>query len=174
MDKSSRSLKTVGALYAAIRQVLQESRQSAFRSVNSAMVQAYWRIGCLIVEGEQEGKSRAEYGQAVLAGISERLTAEFGKGYSVQNLRYMRQFYLQFQNRHALSGESPAYTADRSTGNGIVEKHHSVNGDFALGYLHPELSWTHYRMLLRVENEQARQWYMNEAADQNWSTRQLD
>lgn len=174
MDKSSRSLKTVGALYAAIRQVLQEARQSAYRSVNSAMVQAYWRIGCLIVEGEQEGKSRAEYGQAVLAGISERLTAEFGKGYSVQNLRYMRQFYLQFQNRHALSGESPAYTADRSTGNGIVEKHHSVSGDFALGYLRPELSWTHYRMLLRVENEQARQWYMNEAADQNWSTRQLD
>ena len=101
------------------------------------------------------------------------LTAEFGKGYSVQNLRYMRQFYLQFQNRHALSGESPAYTADRSTGNGIVEKHHSVSGDFTPGYLRPELSWTHYRLLLRVENEQARQWYMNEAANQNWSTRQL-
>ena len=128
-------------LYGAIRQVLETARQSAYKAVNFAMVQAYWQIGRLIVEDEQNGENRAEYGKKVLAGLAERLTADFGKGFDARELRRMRQFYLLFSKWDAVR---------------------------------PELSWTHYRLLLRVENEAARNWYMNESAAENWSSRQLE
>ena len=105
------------------------------------MVISYWSIGQLIVEDEQNGSERAEYGKAVLEGLSKKLTAEFGKGFDESNLRYMRLFYQTFKNCDTL-------------------RH--------------ELTWSHYRMLLRVKDETARNWYMNEAANQTWSTRQLD
>ena len=135
-------LKQLGNnLYGAIRQVLETARQSAYKAVNFAMVQAYWQIGRLIVEDEQNGESRAEYGKKTLEGLAERLTAEFGKGFTVTNLKYMRSFYQAFPIGHALRDE---------------------------------LSWTHYRLLLKVENQDARNWYMNEAAAENWSSRQLE
>jgi predicted nuclease of restriction endonuclease-like (RecB) superfamily len=104
------------------------------------MVQAYWEIGRRIVE-EQGGAERAEYGAALIAELSKRLTEDFGKGFTVTNLKYMRQFYLAFPIGHALRDE---------------------------------LTWTHYRSLARVEDQQARTWYMNEAATQGWSSRTLD
>ena len=128
-------------LYDSIRQVLESARQSAYKAVNFAMVQAYWQIGRLIVEDEQKGAVRAEYGKKILDELAKRLTAEFGKGFDASNLRYMRLFYEAFPNCDAL-------------------RH--------------ELSWTHYRLLLRVENPAAREWYMNEAASENWSSRQLE
>ena len=128
-------------LYGAIRQVLETARQSAYKAVNFAMVQAYWQIGRLIVEDEQNGENRAEYGKKTLDGLAERLTADFGKGFDARELRRMRQFYLLFSKWDAVR---------------------------------PELSWTHYRLLLRVENEDARNWYMNESAAENWSSRQLE
>ena len=128
-------------LYSAIRHVLETARQSAYKAVNHAMVQAYWQIGRLIVEDEQKGESRAEYGKKVLAELAERLTSEFGKGFDARELRKMRQFYLLFSKWDAVR---------------------------------PELSWTHYRLLLRVENQDARNWYMNEAVAENWSSRQLE
>ncbi len=150
MNENTPAPKRENDLYVQIRSILNEARSSAYRSINFTMVQAYWRIGMLIIEHEQDGKSRAEYGKAVLEDLSKKLTIEFGKGFSVQNLRYMRQFYRLFRKRHAVRGES-------------IDN-----------VLRPELSWTHYRLLLRVESDKARQWYMNEAASQNWSTRQLD
>ena len=105
------------------------------------MVTSYWSIGQLIVEDEQNGNERAEYGKAVLEGLSKKLTAEFGKGFDESNLRYMRLFYQTFKNCDTLRHEQ---------------------------------TWSHYRMLLRVKDETARNWYMNEAANQTWSTRQLD
>ena len=128
-------------LYNAIRQVLTTARQSAYKAVNFAMVQAYWQIGRLIVEDEQKGEARAEYGKKVLAELANRLTSEFGKGFDARELRKMRQFYLLFSKWDAVR---------------------------------PELSWTHYRLLLRVENQDARNWYMNEAVAENWSSRQLE
>ena len=92
-------------LYGAIRQVLQSARQTAYKAVNFAMVQAYWQVGRLIVEDEQKGKARAEYGKKVLDDLAERLTAEFGKGFTVTNLKYMRSFYLAFPIGHALRDE---------------------------------------------------------------------
>ena len=166
MNKNKPDLEKVNSLYNEIRSVLEEARSSAYRAVNFAMVQAYWQVGYLIVEHEQEGKERAEYGKAVLKEISMRLAGEFGKGFDVTNLRKMRQFYLMFSKRDAVSlkfGESnrDAMRLD----SGAVKKDSAVRS---------ELTWTHYRHLLRVANEKAREWYMNEAADQNWSTRQLD
>lgn len=130
-----------GHLFAEIRQILIGARQTAYKAVNFAMVTAYWNIGRLIVEDEQQGSTRAEYGKAVLADLSVRLTEEFGKGFTEANLRNMRQFYQCFPNCYALRSE---------------------------------LTWTHYRLLIRVQDEAARQWYMNEAAEQTWSSRQLD
>ena len=128
-------------LYSAVSQILTNARATAYKAVNFAMVQAYWQIGHLIVEDEQQGNHRAEYGKKVLAELAAKLTEEFGKGFDSRELRRMRQFYLLF----------PKWDAVR-----------------------PELGWTHYRLLLRVENKTARNWYMNEAASENWSSRQLE
>lgn len=103
-------------------------------------MEAYWQIGKSIVE-EQNGEERAEYGIGLLKELSKQMTKAFGKGFTVSNLKNMRQFYLTFPNGYALRSE---------------------------------LSWTHYRLLMRVENENARQFYMEEAIKSQWSTRQLE
>ena len=141
IDKPNQTLSASSHLFAEIREVLVTARRTAYKAVNFAMVTAYWNVGRLIVEDEQQGNTRAEYGKAILADLSKRLTDEFGKGFDERELRRIRQFYLVF----------PKWDA-----------------------LRPELTWTHYRLLIRVQNEQARLWYMNEAAEQTWSSRQLD
>ncbi len=161
-EENDHKLSTGNSLYREIRAVLEDARHSAYRAVNFAMVRAYWQIGYLIVEHEQAGQVRAEYGRAVLRGLSDRLTREFGRGYSVQALRNMRQFYRTFSKRSALRSESLQTTQLAS------RKHFD-----AYAVMRNELTWTHYKILIRVENPDARQWYMNEAAEQNWSTRQL-
>lgn len=143
-------------LIGSIISIIHDARQSVARSVNSAMVQAYWEIGRLIVEEEQQGEKRAAYGDFLLEELSGQLSKEFGRGFSQQNLRSMRQFYLTFNIRSALPSESV----------GTRQEIRSA--------LRSELSWTHYKLLMRVENENARAWYLNEAADQQWSTRQLE
>ena len=166
MNENKPELEKVNTLYGEIRAVLEKARSSAYRAVNFAMVQAYWQVGYLIVEHEQSGKRRAEYGKAILKEISKCLTGEFGKGFDITNLRKMRQFYLMFSKRDAVSLKSGESKQDamRLEFRGIEKP----------SVLRSELSWTHYRHLLRVEHDNAREWYMNEAADQNWSTRQLD
>ena len=133
-----------------IRQILESAKSSASRSVNSAQVIAYWLIGKEIVEEEQQGKKRAGYGQALLKGIAEKLSVDYGKGFSVQNLKFIRQFYLEFpklidpkRNGYAVSSQS----AD----------------SWIPGQLKPDLSWTHYRTLLRVSKAEARTFYEIEA-----------
>ncbi|WP_150538581.1 PDDEXK nuclease domain-containing protein [Actinobacillus vicugnae] len=128
-------------LFSRITHVIHQARQQVRQTINSAMVQSYWEIGRLIVEDEQQGNNRAEYGKAVLKNLSQRLTAEFGKGFDERNLRNMRQFYLAFPIWNTLC---------------------------------TELSWSHYRRLLSVENPQAREWYLREAVENNWSVRALD
>lgn len=137
-------------LYREIRAVLESARAGAYRAVNAAMVQAYWQVGRLIVEHEQKGRRRADYGEAVIATLAGRLTRDLGRGFDERNLWYMRSFYEAF----------PILNAARS--------------EFPDSALRPELSWTHYRLLLSVEDGKARAWYMNESAEQHWSTRQLE
>lgn len=130
---SSSTQDELSPLLHTLRGLIQQARQQALRSVDVIQVQTCWEIGRHIVEFEQNGAGRAEYGKRLLSTLAETLTAEFGKGFDVSNLRYMRLFYQAFPIRDAL-------------------RH--------------ELSWTHYRTLLRVENNAARQWYMNETANQ--------
>lgn len=128
-------------LYVAITSVIQQARQQVKQAVNQQMVQAYWHIGRLIVEQEQQGQERAEYGKQQLNHLSVRLQSDFGKGFDVTNLRNMRRFYLAFPIRETLS---------------------------------LELGWSHYNVLARLENPQARDWYMREATQQSWSVRALE
>ncbi|MGL4450143.1 MAG: PDDEXK nuclease domain-containing protein [Sarcina sp.] len=128
------------AIYQNIKDTLSEARSKAYSTVNFYMVEAYWNIGRLIVE-EQDGKEKANYGEYLLKNLSKELTKEFGKGFTVSNLRNIRQFYMIFNNRYALRSE---------------------------------LSWTHYRLLMRIENEEKRAFYMDECIKSNWSTRQLE
>ncbi len=124
-----------------IQQILGNARSNAYKAVNFAMVKAYWKIGRVIVEEEQKGEKRAEYGKALINELSSRLTQDYGKGFTERNLRNMRAFYDIFPKWHALRAE---------------------------------LTWTHYRMLLRIDDELARNFYLNETINSNWSTRELD
>ena len=147
-------------LYREIRAVLESARSSAYRAVNTAMAQAYWQVGRLVVEHEQGGKGRAAYGEAVLEDLSRRLAADFGRGFDPSNLRYMRLFLQRFPNRDAVRHRLPSQ--------GICDPlRHKSTGTDAPGDLRPELSWTHYRLLLGVEDSRARGWYTSEAADQH-------
>ena len=128
-------------LYKGIRDLLLAARTQVRQTVNTAMVQTYWQIGRLIVEGEQGGEQRAAYGKQVLPVLAKRLTAEFGKGFSASSLWNYRQFYLDFP---------------------------------ILATAWRELSWSHFKMMLRVKDQDARTWYANEAATQGWSVRALD
>ena len=128
-------------LYLAIREVLDTARQAAYRAVNHVMVQTYWHIGRLIVEHEQQGQAKAEYGKRQLETLAQRLTADFGKGFSISNLWHFRDFFLTFPIPDALRRE---------------------------------LTWTHYRLLLRVENPKARAFYEEETMRANWSSRALE
>lgn len=173
-----------GHLYREICAVLKEARTTAYRAVNTAMVQAYWQVGRLIVEHEQGGRRRAAYGEALLEDLARRLTADFGRGFTVTNLGYMRQFFRAFPIPHALRGElqpvgilNAPHSEASTSGKRATTRRESAIPHAAREKspgLRPELSWTHYRLLLSVENEKAREWYMHEAADQHWSTRQLD
>jgi len=146
--------KNFDVLYGAVRKIIEKARQDIHRAVNTAMVDTYWLIGKMIIEEEQNGKNRADYGTTLVQNLSDRLTTHFGKGFSAQNIWNMRLFYQKFSAvQRELKG---------SLENGI------------LSALRRELSWTHYKILLRVENPKACIWYMNEAADQNWSTRALE
>lgn len=127
-----------------IKALLAQARQKAYIAVNVAMVEAYWQVGRRIVQQEQHGKHRAAYGEAILKELSKALTAEFGKGFSYANLRNFRQFYLTYPD-HTI-----CYT--------VCSK----------------LTWSHNRLIMRVESTEARTYYLQEAAAQNWSVRTLE
>ena len=126
-----------GKLYRSIRKVIEQAHGFISIAANTALIKHNWEIGRLIVEDEQGGKRKAEYGKTQLATLAKRLTMEYGNGYTLTNLKYMRQFYLAFPIGHALRDE---------------------------------LSWTHYRILMRVTDENARVWYMNECVACGWGT----
>lgn len=151
--------------YGNVRTILEQARQSAYRAVNFAMVMAYWEVGRLIVEEEQQGKDRAEYGKALIMELSKRLTKDFGKGFSEQSLWNFRQFYLIFSKLSAPRRELEMNSKTMLAQSVSQEK---------LSAVRRELTWTHYKMLMRVKKEEARIWYTNEATHSEWSTRQLE
>lgn len=127
-----------------IKDIISSGREVAYNAANKAMVLTYWHVGKHIVKQEQDGKERAEYGKALIDALANELTREYGKSYSKRNLQYFRKFYLAFPDEQIV--------------NACV---HNLN-------------WTHFRSLLRVKDEAARLWYMNEAAQEGWSSRTLD
>lgn len=160
-------------LVSDVIQIVHQSRNFAYSAVNFWMVVAYWKIGERIVIEEQKGNVRAVYGQELLAKLANQLTKKLGKGYTENNLRYMRQFYLAFPIRHALRDESSSAKSSSPIRHPLRDE--STNwGKAVAKVIRPELTWTHYRLLLKVENKRTRQYYMNESATQNWSTRTLE
>lgn len=127
-----------------IKVILATAREKTYLAINSAMVEAYWLIGKRIVEQEQHGEDRAKYGEGILKELSRSLTIEFGKGFSYPNLRNFRQFYLTYRD------SEDCYT------------------------LCSKLTWSHNRLIMRVESKEARTFYLNEAAEQGWSVRTLE
>ncbi len=125
-------------VYQSVRSTLASARMKAAAAVNDAMVSAYWEIGRQIAEAQGD---RAEYGKRLMKYLSERLTAEFGKGFTERNLRAMRQLYLAYPIRHTLCAE---------------------------------LSWSHYRLIIRVEDPVRRDFYVRSAIEERWTVRQLD
>lgn len=125
-------------VYESIRAALADARIHVFNTINSAMVMAYWEIGREIAEAVGD---RAEYGKQLLQFLSEKLTDEFGKGFTERNLRAMRQFYIMFPIRHTVRAE---------------------------------LTWSHYRLLLRVDEQNRRDFYLNESVQSGWTSRQLE
>jgi hypothetical protein len=136
MEKSIK-IKPIDTTYQSVKQILEEARKKAYSAVNFAMVQAYWNIGRIIVEEEQRGRAKAEYGEYLIKELSGRLTNEFGKGFDRRNLWFMRSFYLSFKIVNAVRSQS------------LPGKGHALRGESP--FVRPELSWTHYRLLLKVE-----------------------
>ncbi|CAN1496928.1 YhcG, N-terminal [Flavobacteriaceae bacterium] len=127
-----------------IKQILINARQQSYRAINTAMIEAYWKIGQKIVLQEQNGKEKANYGEALLKELSKNLSTEFGKGFSSSNLRNFRQFYLTYPD------EQICYT--------VCSK----------------LSWSHNRLIMRIDDPVARQYYLTESTQENWSVRTLE
>lgn len=168
----------ISELLQRIRQIWESARSQAARSVNSALVQANWLIGQQIVETEQGGKSRAAYSSRLLETLSESLEKDYGSGFSVTALKYMRMFYLGYPElleiRHAVRDESASAGAE-AKGHAVRDFSASAaETDWQPGRLHTGLAWTHYRTLLKVERREARDFYEIEAIRGGWSARQLE
>ena len=130
-----------------VSHILRQAQENAYRSINQKMVQAYWLVGRRIVEEEQQGEAKAAYGKGVIKSLSVALQKEFGRGFSERNLENMRVFYLAYPIPQTLSAEleTPKF----------------------------QLSWSHYQMLLRIENKEERAFYEIESTQNNWSLREL-
>ncbi len=165
MDKMELS-KSDNQLFGKIAGLLNEARKFIVKNVNQTIVLTYFEIGKLIVEEEQQGKERAEYGKSVLKELSQKLTDEFGKGYSVYNLERMRNFYLVFKDRIAET-EKSASVMRKSDEEKSASPMRKIESPF-------NLSWTHYLQLIKIENEEERNFYEIEAVNNNWSVRELE
>lgn len=147
--------------YDKVIALLSNARKSVVQTINTTMVYTYFEIGKIIIEEEQKGKERAEYGKQILKGLSERLKAEFGRGFSQRNLEQMRQFYLVYSIPQTVSAELRNKKSETLSRKGRI-----ASDEFSL-------SWSHYLHLMRIENPDERKFYEIEAINNNWSLREL-
>jgi predicted nuclease of restriction endonuclease-like (RecB) superfamily len=171
--KSEGSAAVAPPLFGRVREILEAARSNIARTVNSTQVVANWLVGREIVEEEQAGKRRAGYGAKLLVDLSERLGHDYGRGYSVDNLEAFRQFYLEYPR---LISETvprnsvfPAISETLSRKSGEPD----CSVPWQTGVLNPNLSWSHYRCLLHVSRQTARDFYEVEAANNGWTVREL-
>mgnify|MGYP005887591731 FL=1 len=158
-----------------LRSIVSKARSKAFAAVNYSLVERNWRIGQRIVEQEQNGASRAEYGKHVIEIASAALTEEFGKGFSYTNIANYKRFYLTFNNLQILQTVSEEFNNPiqqtlpaKSSAPHKEDKAESTQSELHL------LPWSHYERLIRVEDKKAREWYAKEAFEQGWSFRTLN
>lgn len=138
------SLNNSSNLIDELREIIEKGRKQAYSAVNQAVIVTYWNIGRRIVEEEQSGNTRANYGKQLINQLAEKLSMEYGNNYSARRLRDYRQFYLCFKD--------------------LQNWHSRV----------PNLTWTHFRRIMAVPQAEAREWYANEASREMWSVRTLD
>lgn len=154
-------------LYSRVVELLVQSRQKVSQTINNIMAMTYYEIGKMIVEEEQDGKEKAEYGKQILSELSEKLISEFGKGFSETNLKQMRYFYLTYSIRQTVSDEFEnneiSKTASPKTSNSIQQ---TLSTQF-------KLTWSHYLKLMRITDVNERNFYEIEAIKNNWSLREL-
>jgi predicted nuclease of restriction endonuclease-like (RecB) superfamily len=165
-------------LFQQVAALLQNARQQVLRTVNSTMTFTYFEIGRMIVEEEQNGKERAEYGKQILKGLSEQLTNEFGKGFSRDNLENMRRFFLTYSITESLTRILQIQKAQSLTAEFEFKKTQSSPTEFnKLDYQTLssffKLTWTHYVFLMRIDDEKERRFYEIESEKYNWSVRGL-
>lgn len=152
-----------------IKAIVYTAKQKAYQAADTYQVVSNWLVGRRIVEQEQHGQERAQYGKHIVELASETLTAEFGKGYSIVNIKSFRKFYLTFSD--LLIGQTPSAQSE----NGLPIKGQTVSAELELSKMLPSnLSWSHYERLMRIKNEDERDWYMREAAQENWGVRTLN
>ena len=171
------------ALFGRVVSILEQAQGNVIRAVNTNMVLAYWLIGREIVQELQGGEERAEYGKQVLEALSGRLAQRYGNGFSVPNLQNFRKFYLAYSTRVIAAVPIQYPTGTKSdegriqylTGTELIppEKSYPAGDELSQGFS-PQLSWSHYRALMRVENVAARDFYEREAGECGWSKLQLE
>lgn len=175
-------LSPESTLFERVTSILEQARSNVVRAVNSNMVLAYWLIGREIVQAVQGGDERAEYGKQALERLSAQLSERYASGFSVSNLKNFRQFYLTYPDRldvigypagGQLSGTENRYPPGSESAGAPALAIHSLDGDGVSGFS-PQLSWSHYRALMRVQDEKARAFYEREAIDCGWSKAQLE
>jgi predicted nuclease of restriction endonuclease-like (RecB) superfamily/predicted GNAT family N-acyltransferase len=165
-------------IFQQVVELLQYARQQVLRTVNSTMTITYFEIGRMIVEEEQNGKDRAEYGKQLLKGLSQQLTKEFGKGFSVDNLQNIRKFYLVYSISETVSSILQNQIPQTLSAELQNEKTQSVTAEFnKLDYQTLssffKLTWSHYTFLMRIDDENERRFYEIESEKHNWSVREL-
>lgn len=176
------------ALFDRVASILEQARGNVVRAVNTQMVHAYWLIGREIVQELQGGEERAKYGQQVVDELAMRLTERYGRGFSGRNLKLFRQFYLTYTERfaivhptgaqfgapklHSLNAESeiPSPTGIELS---VMQIPHPTGGESSQGFS-PQLTWSHYRALVRVDHIEARDFYEREAIEGGWDKRTLE
>lgn len=147
--------KRVEALYSRVTKHIDQAHKRVQTSVDTEMVKAHWLIGMEIVEEEQQGKQRAEYGKGVLENLAIKLQSKYGRGFGIDTLEQARKFYLTYQLTSKLKSDA-------------------VRRKSVIPDLNPNLSWTHYRLLMRITRPEARTFYEFEASKNGWSSRELD
>lgn len=153
-------------LYGKISELLSNARKHVAQTVNQTIVITYYEVGRLIVEDEQHGEERAKYGKSILKELSQKLTKDFGKGYSVYNLERMRKFYLTYINAISEFGKSATLLQELENQKSATVLRKSESPF--------KLSWSHYLQLIKIENKDERSFYEIEASNNNWSVREFE
>lgn len=166
------------AIFQQVAELLQNARQQVLRTVNSTMTITYFEIGRIIVEEEQNGKDRAEYGKQLLKSLSKELTKDFGKGFSLRNLEQIRQFYMTYSKSESLSRILEIQKAQSLTAEFKSQKTQTVSAvferlDFQTLSSFFKLTFSHYIFLMRIDDEKERRFYKIESEKHNWSVREL-